>query len=569
MRNLRFLEVRSPVAPRQVSPRRSVSRFGTRVVFFGAVVLPIVAVSPFLLSVPAHAQIVDEGVKIAYPLPSNTLTGASKILFSGLPDGGYASIYIDLTPTNKTDAFRTATTQTSYDLDTSALSDGTHTLTIVSFSASGRQVGSSTVTFNVTNTGSAGVSEDSVLLANWTNADVTNPKVYRYRIFAESNATITGGTTAVGGGGGLGGEGGAAAGGGETVTLEPAPLDHQVDILVRRATRDVGMMDNSANIRLIVQEGFARDREGSGGGGSGGGSGSFDPNDYPVGYKGKGHWEKIWHRSLESSQAYTKMIKQNGEEINATKKPSTLPMGDILPTFPSFPVQKGATWNADLTFVGELTKRAALRLSSTPTTLASFENVATPAGFERRCARVEVSQVALPDDMAKSIARALQTEAGSSKDGSSGGDTGSGAGGVGGGRDSKANKLPDIVNYRATLTRVLWFDIAAHQLVRSEDTVDAFYEEVEKRSPGEAADGTDDVSNTFPGIGAAATGNGTTTAKQTPKTVTYNMKIVKFLDDRLPNPTGRWTGGLGTAHSRDNARDPSIARANSADVNNR
>ncbi len=525
----------------------------------------------------ARAQVVGEGgVAIAYPLPNNTLSGASKIMFSGIPDGGYASIYVDLTPTNKSESFRLATTQTSYELDTAALSDGKHTLTIVSFSASGRQVGSSNVTFNVANAGSAGVSEDSVRLVNWTKSDVINPKVQRFRIFAISDATITGGSGSESESGSRGGDGGSeGAATSDTVTLKPAPLDHQVDILVRRAPRDVGMVDGAANIRLIVQEGFVRDREGGGSGGSGGSSGTSDLDAYPPGYKGKGNWMKEWKRSIESSQAYTKMIKQSGEEINATKKPSTLPLGDILPTFPDYAVQRGATWNTDLTFVGELTKRDPLRLASVPTSLVGFENVSTPAGFERRCARVEVSKLSLPDGTAMAIARALQTEAFSGS-GSGGGGSSSGGGGSSGGQGGSATKPPVIVNYRATLTRTIWFDIAAHQLVRAEDTVDAYFEEVDKTGTGRSGSSS---SSSDDGVltGADAIGidpslrrrRGGASVKKVPKSVTYNMRVVKFLDDRSPNPTGKWTGGLGTAHTRDSTREPSLTKANGSDVSNR
>jgi hypothetical protein len=73
------------------------------------------------------------------------------------------------------------------------------------------------------------------------------------------------------------------------------------------------------------------------------------------------------------------MIKQNGEEINATRKAATLPLGDILPNFPAHRVTRGATWNANLLVVGELSKRLPVRLNDVPVTLTDFENLQTPA----------------------------------------------------------------------------------------------------------------------------------------------------------------------------------------------
>ncbi len=601
--------------------------------------LPLLAVGAFV----APPQIVraqdtdaaaDNGVNITYPLPNNTLKGATKVMFNGIPDGGYASIYVDLTPTNKAESFRVATTQTSYELDAGGLTDGKHTLTIVSFSASGRQVGSRSVTFNVVNAGSAGVSEDSVLLVNWTPQDAANTKVQRFRIFAVSDATITGNEASSSGmsaSGGMSGPAGSMGSGGATVDpnapkLTAAPLDHQVDVLVRRVVRDVGMLEGSANIRMVVASAFDRKRLGgstSGSSGSGGGSESMggapsgaavDNTVYPPGYTGKPYWDPHWHRGLESSQAYTKMIKPDGEEINISHKPSTLPLGDILPTFPNYPVQKGATWNSNMTFIGELTKRAAFNLTGVPMSLTGFENLATPAGFERRCARVEVTQFSLPDDVAKSICTNLQTEAGSSSgasgSGSPGGMSSGGEGGSGmssggaSGASGAAAAPPKLLNYRATMSRVIWFDIAAHQLVRSEDTVDAYYEqEAPAVSTGMGSSGMSGgypggmsggypggmsggypggMSGGYPGGMSGGYPGGMSggypgspqapaapVVPPQPLTVTYNMHVIKFLDDSLPNPTGKWTGGLGTARMRDSTRNPTLAKANGPDTNNR
>jgi hypothetical protein len=131
------------------------------------------------------------------------------------------------------------------------------------------------------------VAAEQVRLRNWTNADRINPDVQRYRVFAESSATISGGTAAGGMGGGppggmggmagmggppgMGGMSGMGGGGGYIA----APLDWQVDMLIRRIVRDVQMLDGSANIKLNVKESFHRQREGTGAGGMGGAMGAM------------------------------------------------------------------------------------------------------------------------------------------------------------------------------------------------------------------------------------------------------------------------------------------------------
>lgn len=650
MRPNRFLEV----CPQQDSPSRhrpEGAAFKRRKTVYGLLcavwLMPLLTFAAVVSPQQARAQGAaqdsnDNPVSVAYPLPGNTLTGASKILFSGVPDGGYVSVYVDMTPTNKAQSFRLATTQNSYELDAGALSEGKHVLTLISFSASGRQVGIKTVPFNVKNVGSAGISEDSVSLVNWTARDVVAGKVQRYRVFAVSDATITGDTSAMSGSSmsgssmSMGGSPGGSSASAEP-TPKPAPLDHQVDLLLRRVVREVGMIDGSANVRMVVQDAFDRKRMGSesSSGGSGGSSmsmgssGSSGPSSSassstPLDANGKAIWNKTWNRAPETGQAYTKMIKPNGDEILITKKPATLPLGDILPTFPAYRVQKGATWNSDIVIVGELSKREPHRLLNVPVSLTGFENVSTPAGFERRCAKIEIAQFSLPDDMAKKIATALQSEAGSSAGaGSSGGSPGGSPGGMSmsgsmGGSSGASAEPPKILNSRATLTRTIWFDIAAHQMVRSEDTVDAYYEE--EAPPASSMGGSGSMggysgmsggypsggsmgggypgggypgmsggypgsspgmSGGYPGGGYPGSSSGmggypgmggmpsVPVAPPEPKTVTYNLRVIKFLDDRLPKPTSKWTGGAGTAHARDSTRNPSLTRANGDDVNNR
>lgn len=535
---------------RQTTARRAISLFQgssrLRVVAALAAASPIVL--PLLSPRGAVAQVNE--VVIAYPQPNSVLKGATKVLFNGIPDGGHVAIYIDLTPTNRAQSFREATKLGSFLLDTSALSDGPHTMTIIAFGATGRQVSQKTVPFRVANEGSAGVAEDSVRLLNWTPQDVINPKVQRYRVFAISDATIVDGSSSSDSGSGSGGSS-------EPETTE-APLDKQVDLFIRRTVRDVAMLEKSANIRLIVQEAFERGRQDSESK-SGGGSSTRKKK-----YVGKAPWGN-WLKAPESSQAYTKMILQNGREINATRKPATLPLGDILPEFPSYRVQPGATWDGDLTIVGELTQRVPIRLKGVPLAFSGFDNIQTPAGIERRAAKIEIASFSLPDDVAMKIARALQTEAGgsSSSSGSSSGSSSSGSSGSGG-----ESEPAEITVARSDMTRTLWFDIASNQLLRSEDVVNTYYEEEEESESSSSS--SNSTSSSDSSSSSSSSGSGSEAATPAvPKSVTYNLRVVKFLDDRLPNPTNTYNGGLGTAHSRDSVRDPSLSKANGNLVNNR
>ncbi len=84
--------------------------------------------------------------------------------------------------------------------------------------------------------------------------------------------------------------------------------------------------------------------------------------------------------------------------------------------------------------------------------------------------------------------------------------------------------------------------------------------------PGGGYPGSSPGMGGYPGMGGMPS---VPVAPPEPKTVTYNLRVIKFLDDRLPKPTSKWTGGAGTAHARDSTRNPSLTRANGDDVNNR
>jgi len=197
-------------------------------------------------SVPVRAQ---SGITISYPRSGQAVRGTMKVIFEGVPEGGYAMVYVDLTPDgSRLDSFKGAVTSGSLDINTFPLSDGRHTVTVIGFNSSGKRVGQGEANFEVANS-RVDVTAQQVRLLNWTLADRISSSVQRYRVFAESNATMSGGSAMGGGGmgggmamsamGGMGGgAGGASGGAGGSGT--PAPLDWQVDLLIRRVVRDVG-----------------------------------------------------------------------------------------------------------------------------------------------------------------------------------------------------------------------------------------------------------------------------------------------------------------------------------------
>jgi hypothetical protein len=441
------------------------------------------------------------------------------------------------------------------------LSDGRHTVTVIGFNASGRRVGQAEVGFNVANS-QVDVAAEQVRLLNWTNADRIDPDVQRYRVFAESNATISGGAAA----GGMGGGGGAPSGmggppgmGGGGAGYIAAPLDWQVDLLIRRIVRDVGMVGGSANIKLNVKEAFHRQREGTGGsGGMGGplgmGGSSSKPNASAAATKGP--WDK-WVPSPETGQYFVKMIMPTGQEINATRKAPTIALGDLSPLFPEPAVQPGSRWETEMTLVAELSKREAINVRG-PMLFTNFENLQTQAGVERRCARLE-SEFDLPENVSMRIAKSLQTAGGSGGAGGASGMGGPPSGPpTGAGAEGGAAASAEISVARTHVRRIVWFDIAGRRVLRSEDYVDTYYEE---EQPAMAMGGAPSFGPP-PGFGGGGPegAGGAPMAPAEPTKVNYNLRVVKYLDDTIPPPTDQFTAGAGTAHARDSVQDPSISR---------
>jgi hypothetical protein len=360
-----------------------------------------------------------------------------------------------------------------------------------------------------------------------------------------------------------------------------APLDWQVDMLIRRIVRDVQMLDGSANIKLNVKESFHRQREGTGAGGMGGAMGAMGGP--PSAAKptasaapGKGPWGK-WVPSFETGQYFVKMIMPTGQEINVARKSPTIPLGDLSPLFPEPAVQPGSRWETEMTLVAELSKREAINVRG-PMLFTNFENLQTQAGIERRCARLE-SEFDLPENVAMRIAKSLQAAGGS---GGMGGMGGMGAGaptgapmGMGAGAQAGAGvgaaASAEISVARTHVRRIVWFDIAGRRVLRSEDYVDTYYEEEQAAQAMGGMGGAPSMgpppgfgpSGGFGGpFGAGGPGGpgGMAMAPAEPTKVNYNLRVVKYLDDTVPPPTDQFTAGAGTAHARDSVQDPSISR---------
>lgn len=536
---------------------------------------------PLLMLGTARAQ----EVRIVSPQEGQDVRGEITARFEGIPAGGYAQVKID-------GQFRQATAQdfvvfdTISDRVTFGRGDAPYRLEITVLNAGGKRVGSDTVTFNVANT-KVDEASDAVRLVHWRKDDRINGGVQRFRVFAESNATVSGGAAA-GGGGGVstpGGLGGAASGGAGAAGASyiPAPLDWQVSALMRRVVRDTGLLSGSANIQTIIQEGFERQRlSESGSAGAGGGPGGAPA---PMASKApvaavpvKAPWNQdehgapLWNPAPETGKYFIKMIQQNGTEINATRKAPSIAIADLLPTFPDVPVRPGSTWQTTMSMVGDLSTRLPVNVLA-PITFSSYEDVQTPAGETRRCAKLE-SRFDLTENLAKRIAANLASKVGSggAAGGAPGGAPSSGAGptapGGAGGTAAAGLTEADIEVARARASRVLWFDVERRRILRAEDTILANFEVPAAAAGGAAAPGGMGGAPMMPGMGGMIPGMAggagmdasMAAAPAEPTTVAYNLKVTTWLDDRIPNPTGQYVPGGAGAHARDSVNEPGISR---------
>jgi hypothetical protein len=504
------------------------------------------------LTSPAWAQ----EARITFPAEGQDVRGEITVRFEGIPEGGYAMVKLD-------NVFKTATAEPTYNINTFDNSvfppgkggDGPHTLSITTMNAQGRQVGQATVNFNVANN-KVDPNAPGLRLLHWSVKDYVNKEVLRYRVFAESNATIEAGGAAGGEGGAAPGGAGGGAEGGAGGWL-PAPLDFQVSALVRRVIRDVAMVDGSANIRSVVDRAFERQRESESGAAGEGGPGA--PGAAPTAPKKKktaapmfpvkAPWNADWNVAQETGQYFVKMIQPTGEEINATRKAPTIALGDLLPTFPQGDVRPGSTWDTTMTFVADLSTRGPLTVRNAPMTFTAFETIPTPTGRQIRCAKLE-TRFRLPEAQAIEVAKKLAAKAGTGAGGAAGGAGEAGAAGpmAAGGTQSEAAEI-EIAVARTSVARVLWFDIENRQVLRSEDIVDTYFEQEQGAAEGGAAPAAPP-----PGVGGEAA------APAEPTKVSYNLRVTTWLDDTIPPPTDRFNTGSGTAHSRDSVQDPPVSR---------
>lgn len=520
-----------------------------------------------LLSTAAFAQ----EVQIQFPQEGQQVRGQITVRFSGIPDGGYVVVKVD-------GNFATATSQPTFVLNTfppTFSGDGTHKVTITGINAGGKNVSEKTVSFEVANN-RVDVGGEGVRLTHYVNSMRLDDNVQRYRLFAESNATIDDGGGA-GGGGGMGGAGGGDSG----EAFIPAPLDWQISGLMRRIVRDVGMFSDaksdgvsSANIRTVVQEAYQHQRESEsgtgGGGGAMGGTTKKSSKKKKSGGPTKAPWKKDWESAPEIGQYFVKMIEPSGKEINATRKAPTIAIADLLPTFPEADVRPGSTWETRMTFIGDLSSRQPVNVS-VPITFTSFESVKTVSGENRRTAKLE-SRFQMPEDLAKKMAINLILQGGSSKTGGAGGGGEGGPGGAGGGGGmtgpssggSEAGKtwntldpeelqeyMEAITSVRASASRVLWFDIENHCVLRSEDIINSYYEY-------EEATETEGGGGMGGGMDAGGAG-GAGGAESGPQKVTYGLVVTTWLDDSIPAATPKYAGSTSSSR-RDNTTDPSIGK---------
>ena len=525
----------------------------------------------------ASASAWAQQARIIYPQEGQDVRGEVTLRYEGLPPGGYAIVKID-GQFQQASAQEYAIFDTISDRTTFSRGDGSYKVDITVLRPGGAQVGTDSVTFNVANN-KVDQGGEAVKLTHWKPTDILRDSVERYRVFAESDAVIEDGSAAGGAGGGLSGGGlGGGEGGASAETDIPAPLDWQVAALMRRQVRNIGMYNGSANIATAVQESFERQRKGEGGGGAGsegalgGAPASGRSKKSASAAPAKAPWNTddnglpLWDKASETGKYFVKMIEPNGTEINATRKAPTIAIADLLPTFPDSPVRPGSTWETNMTILGDLSTRKGINVTA-PITFTAYDSILTPGGESRRCAKLE-SRFRLPENLAKQIAANLGSKVGSAggAGGLGGGSAPSSLGGSEGGSAEPTLLPEDIEVARTDVARVMWFDMDRRQVLRSEDTIKSYFEipPAETDAAGGAAlGGAPSARGGFPGGGGfpgAGGEAGADAAPAEPTKVNYNLGVTTWFDDRVPAPNFTYTGGLGTAHSKDSVNEPGISR---------
>ena len=541
--------------------------------------------------------------KINFPAEGQDVRGEIIVTWQGVPEGGYAMVFVN-------GQLRTATAETSLTLNTlppNFPADGPLTVTVRGINSAGRRTGETKVTFNIANN-KVDTDAEEVRLLVWKPEDRLLD-VQRYRIFAESNATISDGGASGGGasGGGSSGGGGGDGGGAEYI---PAPLDWQMTALLRSVVRDVGMIDGSANIRTVVDHAFQRQRQseyggGAGGesGGSGGGGSTKKKSSKAPAFPTKAPWHydeegplplPLWEQAPETGTYFVKMVQQTGDEINATRKPTTIAIADLLPTFPKGAVKPGITWTTTMTFLSDLSNRKPINVEWRML-FTTFETIKTPAQREIRAAKLE-SRFQMPSKQAMDIALSLaamsgagggsggggSAEGGSSSGGSSSSGRGaSGGASAGGGDAGGAGVDPDTIkNARTNVARVLWFDIENRRVLRCEDRLNTYFEmESQGGAGGEGGGSGASSRSSSSGSSGGASGEGGAQAPAEPTRVSYSLFVSTVLDDTIPEPSTLYdrrrfipTGHVDASRNPDDitkpnnrdrtlVRDPSIDKA--------
>lgn len=528
-------------------------------------------------------------ITISDPANGAVVRGEITVHFTGIPDGGYAIIKID-------GNFVQATSLPTFTLNTfdaqsfggsaNTSTDGQHQISITGVDASGKPSSTASLSITVANS-QVDVTAPTVKLTHWVPQDRLDQDAQRYRIFAESDAIISGQTTGGGGstapatgvpGGNPTDNTGAAASGGSFI---PAPLDWQYSALMRRVVRDVGLYDGAANVKTVIQEAFQRQREGEGGGNAssdatpGGAPGivttaanSTDAN--TSGAPAKAPWAKMWVPAPELGTYFVKTIKPDGEEINATRKKRSIAITDLLPTFPTEAVQPGSRWETLMTFLSDLSSRQPFNVKA-PITFTGFEDIKLPSGTVRHAAKLECRFTINQDtngDVATKMAADLAVRGGigggGTQSASPTGDAGIGAtpGATTGASDTGNIDAQieameqNIASVSIRVSRVIWFDVDMHRVLRSQDNIHTYFQM--KQPPAAASTGQPNTPG-VPGVLPGADAGGTPAAPAQPTTVDYTMNVTTWYDDSVPPPTDEFNGGAGTAHSKDNVQEQSIA----------
>jgi hypothetical protein len=123
--------------------------------------------------------------------------------------------------------------------------------------------------------------------------------------------------------------------------------------------------------------------------------------------------------------------------------------------------------------------------------------------------------------------------------------------------DAQIEAMEDnIASATIRASRVIWFDVDLHRVLRSQDQINTFFEMKQPaQSQGATGAGAPAGLGGMPGEAGAAAA-----APAEPTKVNYTMNVVTWYDDTVPAPTDSYNGGKGTPHSKDNVQEPSLSK---------